>query len=270
MLVDTHCHLDASEFSADRSQMLQASRAAGVDAFVVPAIGVDHFDGVHRLVAENGDIWFALGIHPLLVGQSADADLQRLREAIEAARSHPRFAGIGEIGLDFFVPGLDLERQRHFFVEQMRLAKEYELPVILHVRRSVDAVAKEVRRFRPVGGIAHAFNGSEQQARQLIDLGLALGFGGAMTFTRALNIRRLAGTLPIEALVLETDSPDISPAWRHPARNTPAELPGIAKVLAELRGISRDEVVAATAANAQRVLPALGHIPPPDARRLTT
>lgn len=259
MLVDTHCHLDAGEFDADRAQMLQASRDAGVTAFVLPAIGVAHFAGVHRLVAEHDDIWFALGIHPLLVDQSADEDLVRLRQAIEAARGHPRFVGLGEIGLDFFVPGLDLERQRHFFVEQMKLAREFELPVILHVRRSVDAVAKEVRRFRPVGGIAHAFNGSEQQAGQLIDLGLALGFGGAMTFPRALNIRRLATSLPLEALVLETDSPDIAPAWRHPDRNTPAELPGIAQVLAELRGMSREDVMAATAANAQRVLPALRH-----------
>jgi TatD DNase family protein len=259
MLIDTHCHLDASEFSADRPQMLQASREAGVAAFVVPAIGVDHFQGVHRLVAENDDVWFALGIHPLLVGQSADEDLQRLREAVDGVRDHPRFVGLGEIGLDFFVPGLDLDRQRYFFVEQMRLAKEFGLPVILHVRRSVDAVAKEVRRFRPVGGIAHAFNGSEQQARQLVELGLVLGFGGAMTFTRALNIRRLATALPIDALVLETDSPDISPAWRHPERNSPAELPGIAQVLADLRGMAREEVVASTAANATRVLPALAN-----------
>lgn len=257
MLIDTHCHLDASEFSDDREQMLQSSRAAGVGAFVVPAIGVAHFEGVHRLVAENDDVYFGLGIHPLLVDQSPDEDLARLRGAVEAARGHPRFVGLGEIGLDFFVPGLDLERQRRFFVEQMRLASDFDLPVILHVRRSVDAVAKEVRRFRPVGGIAHAFNGSEQQAGQLFDLGLALGFGGAMTFPRALNIRRLARSLPMDAIVLETDSPDISPAWRHPARNSPAELPGIAQVLAELRGMPRDEVVAATAGNARRVLPAL-------------
>ncbi len=257
MLIDTHCHLDAGEFSGDREAMLQASREAGVAAFVVPAIGVAHFDGVHRLVEANDDIYFALGIHPLLVDKSPDEDLERLRQAVEQARNHPRFVGLGEIGLDFFVPGLDLERQRHFFVEQMRLASDLDLPVVLHVRRSVDAVAKEVRRFRPVSGIAHAFNGSAQQAGQLIDLGLALGFGGAMTFTRALNIRRLATSLPLQALVLETDSPDISPAWRHPARNTPAELPGIAQVLADLRAIPLEEVVSATAANARRVLPAL-------------
>lgn len=257
MLIDTHCHLDASEFTADREEMLQASRDAGVGAFVVPAIGVDHFDGVHRLVRANDDVYFALGIHPLLVDQSGDDDLQRLREAVQAAIGHPRFVGLGEIGLDFFVAGLDLERQRRFFVEQMKLAREFELPVIMHVRRSVDAVASEVRRYRPVSGIAHAFNGSSQQARQLIDLGLALGFGGAMTFTRALNIRRLAASLPLEGIVLETDSPDIAPAWRHPGRNSPAELPGIAQVLAELRDVSRADVVAATAGTARRVLPAL-------------
>lgn len=259
MLIDTHCHLDASEFAADRSQMLAASREAGVSAFVVPAIGVDHFSGVYQLVEAHPDVYFALGIHPLLVDQSADSDLAVLRERVEAARAHPRFVGIGEIGLDFFIPGLDLERQAHFFIEQMRLAKDFELPVIMHVRRSVDAVAKQVRRFRPVSGIAHAFNGSSQQAQQLIDLDLALGFGGAMTFTRALNIRRLARSLPLDAIVLETDSPDISPAWRHPERNSPAELPGIAQVLAELRDIDRDDAVQATARNARRVLPALGN-----------
>jgi TatD DNase family protein len=257
MLIDTHCHLDASEFSLDRVQMLQASREAGVAAFVVPAIGVDHFEGVHRLVETNDDIYFALGIHPLLVDGSRDEDLDRLRQAVATAREHPRFVGLGEIGLDFFVPGLDRERQTRFFVEQLRLARDFELPVIMHVRRSIDAVAKEVRRFRPVSGIAHAFNGSSQQAHQLMDLGMALGFGGAMTFTRALNIRRLATSLPLEGLVLETDSPDISPAWRHPHRNSPAELPGIAQVLADLRESSRDEVVNATASNARRVLPAL-------------
>ena len=259
MLIDTHCHLDASEFEPDRVQMLEASRQAGVGAFVVPAIGVDHFAGVHALVDANDDVYFALGIHPLLVDSSADDDLEELRAEVAAARTHPRFVGIGEIGLDFFIAGLDLERQKHFFVEQMRLARDFELPVILHVRRSVDAVAKEVRRFRPVSGIAHAFNGSSQQAHQLIDLGLALGFGGAMTFTRALNIRRLATSMPLDGIVLETDSPDISPAWRHPERNSPAELPGIAQVLAELRGMSRDEVVQATARTARRVLPALVH-----------
>jgi TatD DNase family protein len=263
MLVDTHCHLDAGEFDSDRDAMLESSRRAGVGAFVVPAIGVGHFPPVLAMADENEDVWFALGIHPLLVDRAGDDDLGRVRRAVEAARSHPRFVGLGEIGLDYFVPGLDRERQGRFFVEQLRIAREFELPVIMHVRRSVDAVAKELRRFRPVSGIAHAFNGSEQQARQLLDLGMALGFGGAMTFTRARNIRRLAASLPIEGIVLETDAPDISPAWLHPGRNSPAELPGIARVLAELRGLGEDEVAKATAGNAARVLPALARVAEP-------
>jgi TatD DNase family protein len=194
------------------------------------------------------------------VDRSVDADLLQVREAVAAARAHPRFVGLGEIGLDFFVPGLDRERQVRFFIEQLRIARDFELPVIMHVRRSVDAVAKELRRFRPVSGIAHAFNGSEQQARQLIDLGMALGFGGALTFPRARNIRRLAQSLPLEGMVLETDSPDIAPAWLHPGRNTPAELPRIARELADLRGIGYDAVVQATAATACRVLPPLRSI----------
>jgi TatD DNase family protein len=264
MLVDTHCHLDAGEFDADREAMLAASRQAGVRAFVVPAIAVDQFEPVLALADRHDDICFALGIHPLLVERALDADLARVRGAVEAARTHPRFVGLGEIGLDFFVPGLDRERQGRFFVEQLRIARDFELPVIMHVRRSVDAVAKELRRFRPVSGIAHAFNGSDQQARQLIDLGMALGFGGAMTFSRARNIRRLAQSLPLEGMVLETDSPDIAPAWLHPGRNTPAELPRIARELAELRGVGYDAVVQATAATACRVLPALRSLPFPE------
>jgi len=262
MLVDTHCHLDAGEFDADREAMLSASRRAGVHAFVVPAIAADQLEPVISLADRHDDVFFALGIHPLLVDRAADGDLARVREAVDSARAHPRFVGLGEIGLDYFVPGLDRERQGRFFVEQLRIARDFELPVIMHVRRSVDAVAKELRRFRPVSGIAHAFNGSDQQARQLVDLGMALGFGGAMTFTRARNIRRLAQTLPLEGMVLETDSPDIAPAWLHPGRNTPAELPRIAQVLAELRGIGYDAVVQATAATARRVLPALGSFGP--------
>jgi TatD DNase family protein len=175
-----------------------------------------------------------------------------------------RFVGIGEIGLDFFVPELitDVmrEKQTHFYVEQLKIAREFDLPVILHVRRSQDMLLKHLRRISVVGGIAHAFNGSEQQAQAFISLGFALGFGGAMTFTRALQIRRLATQLPLSAVVLETDAPDISPAWLHPGVNTPAQLPRIAAVLAELRGQPLAEIAAQTSNNVARVLPRLGNL----------
>ena len=193
-------------------------------------------------------------------------DLVALRAAVEAALDDPRFVAIGEIGLDYFIPMLCepamREKQEFFFREQLRIARDFELPVLMHVRRSQDQVLKHVRQIRPPGGIAHAFNGSFQQAQTFIDLGFKLGFGGAMTFTRALQIRRLATTLPLDAIVLETDAPDISPAWIHPARNSPEYLPAIGAVLAELRGMALEEVRAATMANAIAALPRLAAVLP--------
>ena len=257
MLIDTHCHLDAPEFDEDRDAVIAAARQAGLGAIVVPAVFRRNWDTVQALAEREPDVWFALGLHPLYVNDAGPEDLEHLRQRVMAVRDHPRFVGIGEIGLDYFVPGLDPARQQTVFEAQVRLAAEFGLPVILHTRRSVDAVTKQLRRFRPPSGIAHAFNGSPQQAQHLIGLGMAIGFGGAMTFDRARNIRRLAASLPAESLVLETDAPDISPAWVHPGRNQPAELARIAQVLAELRGLSLEAVAELTTANAARVLPAL-------------
>ena len=236
MLIDTHCHLDAPEFNEDRDAVITAARQAGLGAIVVPAVFRRNWDTVQALAEREPDVWFALGLHPLYVNDAGPDDLEHLRQRVMAVRDHPRFVGIGEIGLDYFVPGLDPARQQAVFEAQVRLAAEFGLPVILHT---------------------HAFNGSPQQAQHLIGLGMAIGFGGAMTFDRARNIRRLAASLPAESLVLETDAPDISPAWVHPGRNQPAELARIAQVLAELRGLSLQAVDELTTLNARRVLPAL-------------
>jgi TatD DNase family protein len=184
-----------------------------------------------------------------------------LRAAVAAAIDDLRFVAIGEIGLDFFVPGLSespmREKQEHFYSEQLKIARDFNLPVLLHVRRSQDMILKYLRRINVPGGIAHAFNGSFQQAQAFIDLGFKLGFGGAMTFTRALQIRRLAVELPLDSIVLETDAPDISPAWVHPERNSPEQLPRIGQTLAELRGLPVDTVAHATSDNARMILPRL-------------
>lgn len=257
MLIDTHCHLDAPEFDADRAEVIDGARAAGVRWMVVPAIDAGNLQAVARLAAEHAGCAYALGIHPLLVGQAQDADLGRLRGAVADAIEDPRFVAIGEIGLDFFVEGYDRARQERFLAEQLKLAREFALPVLLHVRRSQDTVLAHLRRMRPPGGIAHAFNGSVQQAQGYLDLDFALGFGGTMTFERALRIRRLVSELPAHAHVLETDSPDIPPAWLGGQRNSPLQLPRIAEVFAALRGLPVDDAVAACARNAQRVLPRL-------------
>ncbi|MBI5923765.1 MAG: TatD family hydrolase [Betaproteobacteria bacterium] len=253
MLIDTHCHIDAREFDADRSLVLSAARAASVLKIVVPAVERANFGAVASICREDPNCAAAFGIHPLCVGRSRTEDLSALREMLCA---HPAVA-VGEIGLDFYVEQRDEPLQEHFFVEQLKLARELDLPVILHVRRAVDAVLKQLRRIRVAGGIAHAFNGSRQQADEFIRLGFKLGFGGAMTFPRALRIRELAATLPLDAIVLETDAPDIPPLWLEGKRNQPAELPRIATTLAELRGLPMAMVVQATSANACTALPKL-------------
>ena len=259
MLIDTHCHLDAAEFAGEPARLREAAAAAGVGLIVVPAVEVGNFDAVRALAAQPGGARcvYALGIHPIYVDRAGDDALERLRDALRACADDPALVAVGEIGLDGFVPGLDMARQEHFFAGQLRLAREFALPVILHVRRAQDTVLKHLRRWRPQGGIAHAFNGSHVQARAFVDLGFALGFGGAMTYTRALQIRRLVVDMPGEAQVLETDAPDIAPAWLHPGRNEPAQLARIVEVCAELRGESPQAAIARTGANACRVLPRL-------------
>ncbi|MGB3289412.1 MAG: TatD family hydrolase [Burkholderiaceae bacterium] len=266
MLIDTHCHLDASEFQSDRLAVIQRAAERGVNAIVIPAVAVSNFDAVRELAHSFKGGAYALGIHPICVPDARESDLDELERRIQQSLDDPCFVAIGEIGLDFFLPRLKepamREKQERFYAVQLDLAERYQLPLLLHVRRSQDILLKHLRPRRPLGGIAHAFNGSFQQAEQFIQLGFALGLGGAMTFARALQIRRLAAQLPMDALVLETDAPDIPPAWlgapgQPAARNEPGEVAGIAQVLAELRGMTREDVVQASAANARRVLPRL-------------
>lgn len=268
--IDTHAHLDAAEFDADRDAVFARARAAGVHAIVLPAVARANFATVRDLAHRHGAT-YALGIHPLAVRDAREDDLEVLAEALEAARDDPHLVAVGEIGLDHFVPGHDTARQERFYAAQLALARRFDLPVLLHVRRSADTLLKHLRRAGGAGGIAHAFNGSRQQADTFVALGYRLGFGGAMTYERALQIRRLAAELPEQALVLETDAPDIPPHWlyrpaaeRTPeapalgARNEPAELPRIAATLAALRGWSLEHTAAVTSANARAALPRLG------------
>lgn len=264
MWIDTHCHLDAHEFSGEESAIAERAAQQGVSWIVIPAVERANFEAVAVLANQQKNCAYALGIHPMYVPQAKEQDLVALRDAIPTALLDPRFVAIGEIGLDFFVPGLSdsplREKQEHFYSEQLKIARDFDLPVLLHVRRSQDTLLKYLRRIKVSGGIAHAFNGSFQQAQAFIGLGFKLGFGGAMTFTRALQIRRLASELAQDALVLETDAPDISPAWLHPARNSPEQLPQIGTVLAELRGLSVSALALATSNNACHALPRLGRL----------
>lgn len=261
MWIDTHCHLDAAEFSGANDDTAVAAQRRNVSMIVIPAVERENFAVVAGLAQRHANCSYALGIHPVFVPQAQESDLAALRVAVEKAVDDPRFVAIGEIGLDFFVPALTTpamrDRQAFFYSEQLKIARDFDLPVLLHVRKSQDSILKYLRRIEVRGGIAHAFNGSFQQAQMFIDLGFKLGFGGAMTFTRALQIRRLATELPIDAIVLETDAPDISPSWLHPQRNSPEELPRIGQVLAELRDMSVEAVAMATSGNACMAMPRL-------------
>ena len=273
--IDTHCHLDAEEFGASALAIRAQAAIKNVVFCVFPAVTVANFDAVRNLAHATGDS-YALGIHPLYVKSADDGDLARLDAQLQLHRDDPRLVAVGEIGLDFFVPELCesplRERQEYFYSEQLKLARKHGLPVILHVRRSADRLLKYLRDLGGPDakwlGIAHAFNGSEVQAGEFIKLGFKLGFGGALTYERALQLRRLATTLPLEAIVLETDAPDMPPHWLYTTaaqraagmaqgRNEPGELPRIGADLAALRGITADELAQATSANALLALPRL-------------
>ena len=272
--IDTHCHLDAAEFLPDVASVRARAARQGVAHCVLPAVSASNFAAVRLLAHEFSDS-YALGIHPLCVPDAQEADLQTLDAELTLRQSDPRLVAVGEIGLDYFVPALQQspmrERQEFFYRAQLKLARKHGLPVILHVRRSADKLLKHLRELQPEGGwrgIGHAFNGSEQQALEFIKLGFKLGFGGTVTFDSARQIRRLASQLPLDALVMETDSPDIPPHWLYrtaeqradgqgQGRNEPGELPRIAGVLAQLRGLSDAALARATTANALAAFPKL-------------
>jgi len=256
-MIDTHCHLD---FLTDPHAALLDAQAAGIHRVVVPAVEVSNFSRVRALATDNPQVYYCLGLHPCVVLGTAEEDLRRLKEELALSLADPKFLGVGEIGLDHYVPGLDRMAMEQVFHAQLRLARDFDLPVVLHVRRAQDLVLKGLRRFGIHHGIAHAFNGSHSQAQAFLKQGLHLGFGGTLTYSGSRQIRRLAVDLPLESIVMETDSPDIAPSWLSRGEpNTPSQIRGIAAVLADCRGASLSEIEAVTnraAATALSRLPA--------------
>jgi TatD DNase family protein len=251
MFIDTHCHLDAAEFGGKQADIVRNAAAVGVTRLVVPSVAGENFKAVRELCKQHPGCSPAYGIHPMYTDTAVPRHLDELRDYL---KQHKPVA-VGEIGLDFFIQHYDQLRQEHFFVEQLKLARDFDLPVLLHMRRAQDTVLKHLRQIKVRGGIAHAFNGSRQQADEFIKLGFKLGFGGAMTHSRATKLRELAATLPLESIVLETDAPDIPPDFlERGLPNEPKYLPRIAQTLAELRGLSLEEIARITTGNVSSVL----------------
>lgn len=260
MLFDTHCHIDVEDFDADRGQVLAAARAAGVADLLVPAVMRATWPALIRLCEADAHLHLALGMHPVYLQRHGPEDVAALAGQVAASRP----IAIGEIGLDWYLAGLDRGRQQRLLEDQLAIAEASGLPVVLHVRKAHDAMLDTLRRHRLNGGFCHAFNGSLQQADRYIEMGFCLGFGGMLTFERSNHLRRIAAQLPLEALVLETDAPDMTVASHRFERNSPAYLPEVLETLAALRGMPQAVVAAQTTANARRVL---GLPPDPPASR---
>ena len=248
-LVDSHSHFDAAEFDADRAAAHARAVAAGVVAQIVPAVDAAGWPKLRQTCADFPGLWPAYGLHPMYLDTHRPEHLPALRAWIERERP----LAIGECGLDYFVEGLDAEAQSFYFDGQLRLAREFDLPVIVHARRAVDAVIASIRKVGGLRGVVHSFSGSAEQATQLHRLGFLLGIGGPVTYERANRLRGIVASMPLGQLLLETDSPDQPGAAHRGERNEPAFLVEVLDVVAKLRGMPREELAAATTANAERL-----------------
>jgi len=249
MLIDSHCHLDAPEFDPDRQAVIARARAAGVSAQVIPAVDAAGWTKLRAICREHEQLYPAYGLHPMFLSEHRPAHLQELREWLQQGDA----VAVGECGLDYFVEGLDHPTQQEYFDQQLILAREFNLPVIVHARRAVDAVIASIRRVGGLRGVVHSYSGSEEQAQQLWKLDFMIGLGGPVTYERAQRLRRLVVQMPLEHLLLETDAPDQPDADIRGQRNEPARLAGISATIAALRDMDPVELAAVTSRNAQRL-----------------
>jgi TatD DNase family protein len=257
MWIDSHCHMDSELLCRNSEKVISESMAEGVGRIIIPSVSKDNFDKVIKVAGKHKQCVYALGLHPMHLSGYEDSDLKLLEYYLLNNNS----VAVGEIGLDFFVRKDNQSLQENVFRAQLKIAKKFDLPVIIHVRGAIDLVLKNLRKIQVRGGIAHAFNGSFQQAHQLIELGFKLGFGGAMTYPRAKHIQKLAKELPIEAIVLETDSPDMAPEWLGDnEKNQPKELARIAEFFCHLRDLEPSKTAAIIRVNTIEAIPKLGQL----------
>ncbi|TVP90960.1 MAG: TatD family deoxyribonuclease [Pseudomonadaceae bacterium] len=234
--IDTHTHFDFPDFAADRASVLADCARTGVERLVVVGVSAGHWPRLWNLVKSDARLFAAFGLHPMFLADHQPADIQQLHDWLAAHHRHPQCCAVGEIGLDYFLPELDRDHQQSLFEQQLALALDFDLPALLHVRRAHAATIATLKRYRlPRGGIVHAFAGSLEEAREYHKLGFKLGLGGAVTWPQAKRLQRVVAQLPAESLVLETDAPDMAPAFAAKQRNSPEHLPRIAALIAELR-----------------------------------
>lgn len=253
-LIDTHTHLDFPDFDTDRDAVLARSRALGVQRMVVLGVYQANWQRLWHLVEANEGLYAAFGLHPVYLDEHQPQHLDELRDWLSRLAGQPKLCAVGEFGLDYYLENLDRQRQQAVFEAQLELAAEFELPALLHVRRAHAATIATLKRFRlKRGGIIHAFAGSQEEAREYIKLGFRLGLGGAATWPQANRLRQVVAGLPLDAIVLETDAPDMAPAMYPNQRNSPEYLADICAELAALRGVSAEELATASSRNADEL-----------------
>lgn len=253
-LIDTHNHLDCPDFEQDRAAVLQRSRELGVERQVLLGVFRENWEDVWALVESEPDLYAALGLHPIYLARHRPEHLTALRDWLQRLAGHPKLCAVGEIGLDYYLEDLDRDGQQAIFEEQLRIAIDFELPVLLHVRRAHAAMIATLKRFKPKRqGIVHAFAGSREEAREYLKLDFRLGLGGAPTWPQANRLRKVVPEIPLESIVLETDSPDMAPSMHPGVRNSPEHLPDICVALAELKGVSPEELASASTRNAMEL-----------------
>lgn len=248
-LTDSHAHIDDTSFDGDRDAVFARARGAGVRHIIVPAIDRESWPRIASLCAEYPDALPAYGLHPIYIDRHQPGHLDDL---VTQLKTH-RAVAVGEIGLDFFLPELDPEQQRAYFLRQLRIARDFDLPVIVHARRAMDEVTSTMKRIGGLRGVVHSFSGSVQQAERLWELGFCIGLGGPLTYERAQRLRHIVATMPLDRLLLETDAPDQPGAGHRGQRNEPSHLLEVLGVAAQLRGESEAQVAAVTTANARRL-----------------
>ena len=248
-LTDSHAHIDDASFASDRAAMFQRARDAGIRHIVVPAIDRTSWPRIASLAADQACVLPAYGMHPIYLDEHRPEHLEELTAWLKAHRA----VAVGEIGLDYFLPELDVEQQRFYFQQQLQIAREWDLPVIVHARRAMDEVTSTMRRMGGLRGVVHSFSGSQQQAERLWELGFYLGIGGPVTYERAQRLRHIVATMPVERLLLETDAPDQPGACHRGERNEPSNMVEVLHVIAELRGVSPEVIAEATTRNARNL-----------------
>ncbi|MDK8464484.1 TatD family hydrolase [Marinobacter sp. SS13-12] len=249
-LIDAHCHFDFPDFDGRREAVLEEAHNSGLSGLIIPGVRRHDWGRVSRIAAEYEGLYYCLGIHPWYVGEHSDDDLSALRDAL--VRRPGQCVALGECGLDRLHG--DLKGQYPWFEAQVDIATQTHFPLVVHSVKTHDEVHEVLRRKRFAGRVlVHGFSGSYQQASKLIDLGCFIGVGGVITHPRARKTRDTIARLPVDALVLETDAPDMSPEGVPAGRNSPVYLSMIFDALAELRGGGREDLAHTLLANVQRL-----------------